>query len=427
MRNSPAMRVLILTHGSRGDVQPFAALAKALVEAGHEAMVGAPASSAYLVEPYGACLIPFDDTVSKLLAGQEVREAIETDYHGMRGKKGQIQILFRFRRLMAKMLDDIALAAECGADIVVHHVGLPGHEVAERLGVPAVPVCLHPSYVPTRSFPNPRFPFWVPRALNRASYLSTKLLMWTISGNTGRWRKDRLGLPYRYGHRNVLRRPDRTPATILQAFSKYILPPEPSYPGWVHTTGYWTLPASADWVPPGELSDFLTAGAPPIYVGFGSMAGADPRRTGRLVVEAIRRAKARAVIASGWGGIQSDNAEWGDVLYINEAPHGWLLPRMAAVVHHGGSGTTGAALAAGRPQVVCPFVADQPFHARRMHEMGVASTPQPQRSLNPDDLARAIVRATTDGALATRARELRDQVRAEGGVNAAIKLLESLV
>ncbi|WP_246258659.1 glycosyltransferase [Amycolatopsis anabasis] len=99
---------------------------------------------------------------------------------------------------------------------------------------------------------------------------------------------------------------------------------------------------------------------------------------------------------------------------------------MAAIVHHGGAGTTGAALASGRPQVVCPFVADQPFYARHLHASGVAAAPQPQHRLTPDGLAHAVRLAVTSRAMASHAEEFGHRIRAENGVTTAVRILESL-
>ncbi|MFI9847618.1 glycosyltransferase [Nonomuraea sp. NPDC051941] len=419
------MKALILTHGTRGDVQPYVALAHALRAAGHEAVLGAPAASASLAEPYGLRFIPLHDGPNTLIDDPQIREAIETNYRGLRGKKTALTVIKRTKPLMAKVFADMAAAAKDGADVIVHPPGIPAHHIAERLGVPAVPAALQPVWVPTGTFPNPMMAgLKVPKALNRASYLPTRLLLRRASAAVAdQLRRDTLHLPRRKGRHDVLLAPDGGPVTVLQGFSKLVLPPRLDYPSWVHTTGFWYLPTPADWTPTSELKAFLESGPPPVYVGFGSMAGADPRRVGRVVREAIRLAGVRAVLVSGWGGIQLDDLPE-NVLLLDQAPHGWLFPQMAAIVHHGGSGTTGAALTAGRPQVVCPFVADQPFWAARMHAAGVAPPPQPQRHLTSQGLAAAIRVAVTDQALAERAESLGRRIAAEDGVTAAVTILE---
>jgi sterol 3beta-glucosyltransferase len=161
------------------------------------------------------------------------------------------------------------------------------------------------------------------------------------------------------------------------------------------------------------------------------MAGPDPAATTATVLEAVERAGVRAILASGWGGLATDGP-WSvpapeQILVVDELPHDLLLPHVAAVVHHGGAGTTAAAAAAGRPQVITPFVADQPFWATRMHTLGVAAAPLPQRRVSATSLASAITCATTDPALAARAADLGSRIRTEHGTADAVAALERLV
>ncbi|MER7128385.1 glycosyltransferase [Streptosporangium saharense] len=418
------MRVLILTHGTRGDVQPYAALALALRWEGHEAILAAPAASATLAEPYGLAFAPVHDGPNTLVDDPEVREAIETNYRGVRGKRIALQVMRRSKPLLARVLEDAARVAEIGADVVVHAPSIPGQHIAEKLGVPAVPALLQPVWVPTRAFRNPMLPVPLPRALNRASYLPFGLMLRFMGGK--QLREDILRLPRRKGAHDFLRRPDGEPATVLQGFSPHVLPDGLDYPAWVHTTGFWFLPTPPGWEPSAELAAFLDEGAPPVYIGFGSMAGTDPHRLGQIVTQAVKLARVRAVVAAGWGGIRIENPPR-EMLLLDQAPHDWLFPRMAAVVHHGGSGTTGAALASGRPQVVCPFVADQLFWAERMHAAGVAPAPRPQRRLTAEDLAEAIRRAVTDRDIAERAGRLGRVVRTENGAAKVVDVLKGVL
>ncbi|RBQ13914.1 glycosyltransferase [Spongiactinospora rosea] len=436
------MKVLIYTHGTRGDVQPFAALALALQRAGHEAVLAAPAAMASLAEPYGIAFAPVHDGPNTLIDDPQIRQAIETNYRGPRGMQVALRVMRASKPLMAHVLDDMAAVAEtlaasttgpgAGVDVVVHAPGIPAQHFAEFLGVPAVPAALQPVWVPTAAFRNPVLPLRLPRALNRASYLPIKLLLRSFGGIADRLRKERLNLPRRRGRHDILRRPDGRAATVLQAFSRHLLPEPLDYPAHVHTTGFWFLPAPPTWQPPAALTGFLAGGPPPVYVGFGSMAGTDPARIGHVVTEAIGRAGVRAVLASGWGGLQVDDLPHHppggvreEVFVLEQAPHDWLFPQMAAIVHHGGSGTTAAALASGRPQVLCPFVADQPFWAARMAAAGVAPEPRPQQRLSADGLAAAIGRAVADPSLIKAAQHQGQVIRGERGADQAVKILES--
>lgn len=417
------MKALILTQGTRGDVQPFAALARALEGRGHEVILGAPSSSLALAGESGIKTLPFQDVTLELMADRRFRAAYESRFRGLRGRHVAVAAV---RSCRERVLTETAEAGELGADVIVHHTLLPGNEIAERLGVPSVPVCLLPVWVPTSAFPNPRLSIRPPAALNRASYAWTQLRWRTMVGGIEHWRRQALGLPRRRGHRNMLRRPDGGPATVLQAFSARVLPAPLDYPGWVHTTGFWFLPSVHSWRPPEELARFLADGRPTVYIGFGSSAGADPGESGRLIADAVRRAGGvRAVVVGGWGGIAVDPADR-DVLYLDDVPFEWLFPKMSAIVHHGGGGTTGAALAAGRPQVVCPFGLGQEFWASRMRSIGVAPEGPSQQTLTADGLARAIRQVVTDPRFAVRAEKVGEQIRAENGVLAAIRVLESV-
>ncbi|RSM87962.1 glycosyltransferase [Kibdelosporangium aridum] len=422
------MRVLLITHGSRGDVQPFVALSLALTTAGHDVVLACPAGSTSLANIYCETVIPLDDGTNKLVNDRKAWKAVESNFRGVRGKVLGLQLMWHNRTAMAPVFEDLAVLTSQVAgqvDLVVHQVNVPGHAIAEKLGVPAVVVCLQPFWVPTRSFPDPLFPFPVPAVLNRASYLTTKTFVRALTGNFGEWRHERLALPDRRHGSDVLRNPDGSPAVVLQAFSEHLLPEGVRYPDSVHTPGFFYLHAQPDWSPSLELSQFLADGPPPVYVGFGSMVGSDPAKTARIVAEAIRKAEVRAVVAVGRGGIRPE-VVGKDMFCLDQAPHDWLFPRMAAVVHHGGAGTVGAALASGRPQVVCPFMFDQPYFGRRLHVCGVAPPALPLRTLTSDALASAIRQAACDASYAMRAEELGHLVRTENGAHQAVKILETI-
>ena len=172
------------------------------------------------------------------------------------------------------------------------------------------------------------------------------------------------------------------------------------------------------------LEAFLQAGPPPVYVGFGSMAGRDPARLARTVVEALQAAGQRGLLAPGWGGL-APGALPPTVHVVGEMPHAALFPRVKAVVHHGGAGTTHAGLRAGRPTLICPFFADQPFWGRLVHARGLGPAPIPQRRLDAPRLAAALHTLVSDAAMATRAAALGEAMRAEDGAAAAVAALEA--
>jgi sterol 3beta-glucosyltransferase len=213
---------------------------------------------------------------------------------------------------------------------------------------------------------------------------------------------------------------------VLHAVSPAVLPRPTDWPPSAQVTGYWFTdgPASTagDVAAPDELA--VGGGEPLVFVGFGSMAGPDPADTTEIVVRALRMAGVRGVLAGGWGGMHEVAVP--DVFLAGEVPHEVVFDRSAVIVHHGGAGTTAAAVRAGRPQVVCPFVGDQPFWGARMRELGVAPAPIAQRHLSAPRLAAAIRRALDDAAMSTAARRLGEQVRAESGTAVAVDALERI-
>jgi UDP:flavonoid glycosyltransferase YjiC (YdhE family) len=276
-----------------------------------------------------------------------------------------------------------------------------------------------PGFTPTRAFASPLVPFRSLGPLNRLTHGvmagSGEALFRRMIGE---WRRGELGLP---------RRPVRAlrPRATLYAYSPHAVPVPSDWPDNVAVTGYWFLDGDAGWVPDAALQAFLQSGEPPVYVGFGSMPGLDPQMLSKTVVAALQRAGRRGLLATGGGAIGGD-LDAGHVHFIEGAPHDRLFPLMSACVHHGGAGTTGASLRAGKPTVVCPFFGDQPFWARRVAELGVGPAPVGKRQLSVEWLCAAIERVTTDWSIKGRAERLGEAIRAEDGVGNAIGFLGRL-
>jgi UDP:flavonoid glycosyltransferase YjiC (YdhE family) len=221
-----------------------------------------------------------------------------------------------------------------------------------------------------------------------------------------------------------LRAVNRTPT--LLGISPLVVPPPPDWGAHIYVTGYWFNTAPADYAPSSALQAFLNAGAPPVYIGFGSMSNRDPQGTTRMMIEALRSAGKRGIIHSGWAGLHAEDLP-PEVFLLDYAPHDWLFPRMAAVVHHGGAGTTAAALRAGVPSLIVSHMGDQPYWGRRVQALGAGTAPIPRHLLNRDRLAAAIRTMTTDRHLQTRAAALGERIRAEDGIGAAVRGLGEML
>jgi UDP:flavonoid glycosyltransferase YjiC (YdhE family) len=214
----------------------------------------------------------------------------------------------------------------------------------------------------------------------------------------------------------------RSPLLHLVACSPAIAGVPDDLPPHVRFTGAWTDPA-----PPAPLPDpveaFLAAGPPPVAVTFGSMAFSDPERLSAIVVEALRLAGVRGIVQAGAAGLRPAAAD--DLLPVDALDHRSLFPRVAAVVHHGGAGTSHAVAAAGMPSIVVPRVGDQAFWADRLHRLGVSPSPVRPRSLSPDSLADRLRAATASGQMRASAASLRERMATEDGLTNAIGLLET--
>ncbi|WP_028066025.1 glycosyltransferase [Solirubrobacter soli] len=361
--------VTILAAGTRGDVQPSVALALGLLDAGHDVTLAANAELEAFITAYD---VPFSPL------------ATPTGSEGVR-----------------RMLDDAWVAAQDTDAIVAHPKTLAGPHLAERLGVPSFAAAPVPMLTPTRVFPVPglvKAPTLGP-TLNKASYRLAKASERTFKGTVASWREETLDLPHA---------PHGVEAPTLYAYSETVLPRPSDWNSDTTVTGYWFLGPAPDWTPDPKLRRFLGTGAPPVYVGFGSMP--TDRKTGPRVVDALRTAGVRGLIA----GLEIEPAD--DMLAIGDVPHEWLFERVAATVHHGGAGTVGAGLRAGKPAVIVPQAADQPFWARAVHATGAA--PAPVGRL--DDLAEAIRDALIRAPIAA---DLGRVLRREHGVATAIAAL----
>ncbi len=407
------MNVLILTLGSRGDVQPYVALGRGLQRAGHHVKLVTAEPFEQFVTDNGLEFAPLRGEFLALLQTDAGKAAVA-------GKGNPFKLMQQIKPMFRQMLDD-AWQAAADSDIVVYHPkALGGYSIAEKLGVPPVLALPTPLYSPTRAFPSPLLPFNDLSWLNHASH---RLTIWLASlsmrGLLNQWRREVLGLA---AVKDELTAHGR-PVLRLYPYSPSVLPTPPDWGERSIATGYWFLDRSAEWTPPADLTTFLTSGPPPVYVGFGSMPSQDAEAKTRLIVEALRLAGQRGVVATGWGGLAATAASE-QVYMLDAAPHDWLFPQMAAVVHHGGAGTTAAGLRAGAPTVVCPFFGDQPFWGRRIAALGVGPAPIAQKKLTAEKLADAIRLVTSDSALRERARWLGAQIRQEDGVGRAVAELE---
>ncbi len=411
------MRVMISTFGTHGDVQPFLALGHGLRTAGYEVALCTSASYQTAVEAWGLQYAFMSDTMLTLTRAL------------LAGSTSPLTVMPQLQAAMGAMLhEEWAAARSWEPDLIVYHPKMLGsYHLAEKLGIPAVMAIPLPFYTPTRAFPNPFFAGlklggWA----NQASFRLMGLSSGMYSGLTNRFRAATLGLPPLRRFADLLVAQDGAPIPVLYPYSPHLLPVPADFPAHVHVTGSWFLPHSRTYTPPPELADFLASGAAPVYVGFGSMSGRRAARRAQVVLEALAQTGQRGVLARGWGGLAAaDLPGW--VTMVDEVPHDWLFPKMTAVVHHGGAGTTAAGLRAGKPTVICPFLGDQPFWGRVIYERGLGPRPIPQWRVTSARLASALDTVVSDPAMQRRAAAVGAAIAAEDGVGQAVTILSRLL
>jgi sterol 3beta-glucosyltransferase len=409
------MRICLLAWGSRGDVQPIVALGRGLRAAGHDVTVAADPTYTPLIARAGLAVEPFDAELGERLRRPEAQGF--RDGTGRGGRQGLTQWRQAFRAVGPGVADHVAGLVE-HHDVFVSGLITFGAmlHVARSTGKPHFGALLTPS-APTRSgaaavfAPRPAADSVLNLGAGWAGLIGSSSLTRPVADAASA----RLGLAP-LGTRAYLRETVRTP--MLLGVSSRVVPPPRDVGDRVATTGYWVQPLDPAYEPPAELADFLAAGDAPVYLGFGSMPSADPAALFALMVAALRRSGRRGLVSGNWRGWRPERVPDG-VLVVDDVPHEWLFPRTSGVVHHGGAGTTAAAIRAGRPQFVVPHFGDQSYWGRRVDELGLGPAPVRRRDLTVEGLAASITRLGDDGALRERAEAFGSQVRGEDGVAVA--------
>jgi sterol 3beta-glucosyltransferase len=416
------MKTTIVSAGSRGDVQPFIALGKGLKNAGHTVCVLASRDFQNLIAAHD---LEFFDMGGSM-------ETVAQSMQGLLEQGNFLKILSSMGPAAERLVVQAAIngmAACQGSDLIIAGLGglFVGLALSEKLNIPFVPAYLYP-FTPTREFPSVLSPLPQMRLPSWANSLSHRLaqqMMWqTFRAADNKARGQVLHIPPAsfWGPFASLQKQKQT---ILYGYSPKVIPFPKDWGDFIHVTGYWFLEPPADWEPPIDLINFLQAGPPPVYIGFGSMVNRKPEEISNLVLQALSRAGQRGVLSAGWGGLKKDDLPE-TVFMIGSIPHQWLFPKMAAVVHHGGVGTTAAGLWAGIPSIITPYFGDQPFWGQRVYELGVGPKPIPRQRLTADRLTESIRCAVSDTAMHEKAACLGKIIQSENGIARAVEILEKI-
>ena len=402
------LKVSIITYGSRGDVQPLLALALSLSAAGHEVILATPPEHADWVESCGCSFRPLGSNVQAFLQKCP-------DPHTFKAALAFGRFL---RQELKSQFVQLPVIIE-GTDLVLGAaliLGVPS--VAESLGVPYRFIAFCPQVLPSRQHPsvlvrNYNLPHW----LNRLSWWFTNTIDILNFKAVINRERSRLGLrPVRDIWRHFLG------SQVIVASDEVLAPvPRDVEQDYVQT-GYFHLQQTGELS--ADLEAFLASGPPPVYVGFGSMPSEHPEATMRLVLEAVRSAGQRAILSPGWSEVGQMTTER-DCKLVGDVPHTILFPRVAAVVHHGGSGTTATAARTGVPQIIVPHILDQYYWASRIHRVGLGPRPIRRSRLTTDRLSAAIREAASNEALHRRVPQVAGILQGHDSLREALRVIES--
>lgn len=391
------MKLYIATIGSRGDNEPFRALALEASAAGHDV--------------YFAHTTDIPQSGAGGYQERVIRGSFETVItdQGVSVMKALGSYRSVMRPLLRAAWEDVTEhIRSIEPDVVVYHPKLVTAPVAaHRVGAIAVIAETFPTLTPTAEFSAAGAPAWLPRWFHTASFSAVRAGL-AVLGKPAEELAQKLGV--------VNINPDLTVCPV----SPTLVPQPNDWPEWAFVTGAWVTPAPGDL--DDELDTFLSSG-PVVYAGFGSMKDARAIARAAAIVKGAKSAGFKVLLVTGWGGLAPsvDHVEDPDVLVRSSVPHTHVFPRVAVVMHHGGAGTTHAALAAGRVSVIMPFVADQPWWARRLHSLGLGPPPLSRKTTDPRAISRALLAALDYGDAVEKAA---DSMALENGVGDTLTLIE---
>ena len=408
--------ITILCGGTRGDVQPYLALAIELKRMGKEVRIAVTRSHEEFVRSYGIDFFSIDVDFESLNVDKNmIREAQQAD--------NPLKMFFSFQKMKkygVHMVEHYYAACE-GSEAIVYHPGMAiGYYAAEKLGIPSILATPFPlnktkeqiSVILYGKVPsNP--------GVNLFSYTILQSMLWMASDASLKpfWKEKFGRLPADYGCPFERHTDLRHPAIV--SCSNFIFPRPTDWNENIHQNGYWFLEEQDEYIPPMKLVDFLNNGEKPIYIGFGSMViGENSEKISKIILEGLAMTGKRAII-SGFGNLQNIP----DSIYkIDNIPHSWLFSKVSAVCHHGGAGTSAAGFEAGIPSMIFPFALDQFAWAQRAYDLGVGPKPMPIKKLTSEKFAESIRYALQENII-SNAKELAKNIATENGARDCAKII----
>lgn len=416
------MKIKILTVGTRGDLQPFVALGKKLVENGHKVAICTGKSFKNFVESNGVAFFPVRLDYTELIQSNEGQKMMGSN---------PIEIARTIKTLIYPMMEEMLIdlwEASKDAEVLIYHPkAFGGYDIAEKLGIPVFIAHPIPIVAPTSLFTNPALSFSLNVGLlNKLSFKVNRLFVASFLKIINKWRREVLGLSTKRSIFTNHLKLNGKHIPILYGCSPSVIPYDNSWNKKVSMSGFWFLEEDKNWKPSNELINFLEDGSPPIAINFGSIPLKKPYKIKEMLLEALIKTGTRGILISSWNGI--DRCDSNPCIFtVDSIPHSWLFPKCLGVLHHGGAGTTAAALKAGKPMIICPFSGDQPFWARRMKEIGVATSSLKERDMSVVAFTSRINELISNNALSNNAARIAIDINKEKGVENTIEFIEERI
>jgi sterol 3beta-glucosyltransferase len=415
------MLITMLTTGTRGDTQPFMALGLELKKKGYRVRIAASEAYQDFIESYGFEYAMLRGDVSKIIESGAADDAINADnplkfFSSLKNEK--------MMGMMVNIQKDLHKACK-GAGAIVYHPGAAiGYFAAKEMNIPSILASPFPM-TPTKDYPalifydRPRFG----KIYNKLTHHIFEWGFWkVVSGPLKKYWVQQYGEgPNDFSCPYPKQRTAANP-TIISS-SPTVFSVSKDWPEHVHSYGNWFMDSDHSYQPEEKLERFLKAGEPPVYIGFGSVG--DKKNAGEttaLVIKALKLAGKRGIINTGGSGMNQTEEIAEDILFVKDIPHEWLFPKMSAVVHHGGAGTTAEGLRAGVPSIIVPYGNDQFAWGRKIHELGAGAKAIPRKELTAEKLSAAIS-YTQVNEIQSKAQEIGKQIRAEKGAEKAAQVI----
>ncbi len=398
------MKILLATYGSRGDVQPMLALALALQSNGHQVLLAGPPETAIWVRSLNCPFYPLGSNMTTFMDRQDQTGALLSIFSSAVFLRREIRTQFETFMKIAKDADlMIASSLVCAMS-----------SVAEVLKRPYYYLLFTPQLLPSDHHPYPIFAYQsMPKWFNRLTWLWARIYHRCDTAMTiNRYRRRLKLVPTNDSWRLVLGR-----HVIVASDAAIACVPDDVKRLQCTQTGYMHLQQSSS--PLGRLDAFIEAGPPPIYAGFGSMSRKDQADSLKIVIEAARSARQRLIVGKSW--LDSSSYEQDkDILMIGRYAHGDLFPRMGAVIHHGGAGTTATAAICGAPQIIVPHVLDQYYWGKQIQQQQLGPPPIRRSKLNAHRLAKAIRTCVENSEIKDNVQDTAQQIRRTDGVKRTV-------